>query len=145
MRQNIDMGRGLTTAEVWEALDAASVGADVRAMPMGLDTPIADGAATISGGQRQRILIARALAGNPRMLILDEATSALDNITQAAVVESLQNLRLTRIVVAHRLSTIREADRIIVMDAGRVVDEGTYEELFAKPGAFRELALRQQA
>lgn len=145
LRQNVDMGRGLTTAEIWEALDAASVGADVRAMPMGLDTPISDGAGTISGGQRQRILIARALAGNPRMLVLDEATSALDNITQAAVVESLQNLRLTRIVVAHRLSTIREADRIIVMDAGKVVDEGTYDELYAKPGPFRELALRQQA
>jgi ABC-type bacteriocin/lantibiotic exporter with double-glycine peptidase domain len=145
LRQNIDMGRGLTTEEVWEALDAASMGADVRAMPLGLDTPIADGAETISGGQRQRILIARALAANPRMLILDEATSALDNLTQAAVIESLQNLRLTRIVVAHRLSTIREADRIIVMDAGRVVDEGTYEELFARPGAFREMALRQQA
>jgi ABC-type bacteriocin/lantibiotic exporter with double-glycine peptidase domain len=145
IRANVDMGRGLTTSEIWEALYAASVGDDVKAMPMGLDTPVSDGAGTISGGQRQRILIARALAGNPRMLFLDEATSALDNITQAEVVESLQNLRITRVVIAHRLSTIREADRIIVLDAGRVVQEGTYDELYAAPGHFRELALRQQA
>jgi ABC-type multidrug transport system fused ATPase/permease subunit len=84
------------------------------------------------------------MAGNPRILVLDEATSALDNITQATVVETLNSLRITRIVVAHRLSTIRHADRIIVLDAGRVVDDGTYDELMAKPGAFRELALRQQ-
>jgi ABC-type multidrug transport system fused ATPase/permease subunit len=79
------------------------------------------------------------------MLILDEATSALDNLTQAAVVDALNGLRITRIVVAHRLSTVREADRIIVMDKGRVVDEGSYDALMAKDGPFRELALRQQA
>jgi ABC-type bacteriocin/lantibiotic exporter with double-glycine peptidase domain len=135
----------MTTPEVWKALDDASVGADVRAMPMGLDTPVSDGMGTISGGQRQRILIARALAGSPRILVLDEATSALDNITQAAVVESLENLRITRVVVAHRLSTIRHADRIIVLEGGKVVDEGTYDELYAREGTFREMALRQQA
>jgi ABC-type branched-subunit amino acid transport system ATPase component len=144
LQSNVDMGRGMTATEIWQALDDASVGADVRAMPMGLDTPVSDGMGTISGGQRQRILIARALAGGPRILVLDEATSALDNITQAAVVESLENLRITRVVVAHRLSTIRHADRIIVLEAGRVVDEGTYDELFAREGTFRELALRQQ-
>lgn len=144
LRDNVVMGRQMTDAEVWRALDAAAVGDDVRAMPMGLNTPVTDGGGTLSGGQRQRILIARALAGDPRILVLDEATSALDNLTQAAVVEALDGLRITRIVVAHRLSTIRHADRIIVLDAGNIVDEGTYEELIERPGAFRELALRQQ-
>ncbi len=144
LRDNVVMGRQMTDAEVWRALDAAAVGDDVRAMPMGLNTPVTDGGGTLSGGQRQRVLIARALAGDPRILVLDEATSALDNLTQAAVVEALDGLRITRIVVAHRLSTIRHADRIIVLDAGNIVDEGTFEELLERPGAFRELALRQQ-
>jgi ABC-type bacteriocin/lantibiotic exporter with double-glycine peptidase domain len=145
IKDNIDLGRSMTRDEVWAALELAAVADDIRAMAMGLDTPVTDGGGTLSGGQRQRVLIARALAGNPRMLVLDEATSALDNLTQAAVVEALQSLRITRIVVAHRLSTIRHADRIIVMDAGRVLDEGTYDELMSRPGAFRDLAERQQA
>ena len=145
IKDNITMGRSMSHDEVWAALELAAVADDVRAMAMGIDTPVTDGGGTLSGGQRQRVLIARALAGNPRMLILDEATSALDNLTQAAVVEALQNLAITRVVVAHRLSTIRQADRIIVMADGRVVDQGTYDELVARQGAFRELAMRQQA
>lgn len=144
IRDNVAMGRGLRSTQVWAALDAAAVGDDVRAMALGLDTPVTDGGSTLSGGQRQRILIARALACQPRALVLDEATSALDNTTQAAIVESLQRLRITRVVVAHRLSTIRAADRILVMDAGRVVDEGTYDELMAREGPFSDLAQRQQ-
>jgi ABC-type bacteriocin/lantibiotic exporter with double-glycine peptidase domain len=145
IRANLDMGRGFTTEQLFDALTMASIADDVRDMPLGLDTPVSDGGGTISGGQRQRLLIARALTGNPRMLVFDEATSALDNITQAAVVDALERLRLTRIVVAHRLSTIRRADRIIVMDAGRIVDSGTYDQLVDRPGPFRDLALRQQA
>lgn len=145
IRENVDMGRSMSQDEIWAALAAAAVATDIREMAMGIDTPVTDGGGTLSGGQRQRVLIARALAGNPRMLILDEATSALDNLTQAAVVDALAGLRITRVVVAHRLSTIKEADRIIVMADGRVVDQGTYDELVARPGAFRELALRQQA
>ena len=112
-------------------------------MGLGLDTPVIEGGGTVSGGQRQRILLARALAGEPRMLILDEATSALDNVTQAIVIDFLERMRLTRIVVAHRLSTIRTADRIIVLAAGKVEQEGTFEELMAVPGHFRDLAERQ--
>lgn len=144
VRQNIDLGRGLTTPEIWAALEAAAVGQVVRAMPLGLDTPVSDGGGTISGGQRQRILIARALAGSPRIIMLDEATSALDNVTQAEVIAALQRLRVTRVVIAHRLSTIRQADRIIVMSGGRIVEEGTYDELIARPGPFRDLTERQQ-
>jgi len=144
IRRNVDMGRGLRSSVIWTALDAAGIGDEVRRMPMGLDTPVSDGAGNISGGQRQRILIARAMANQPRVLIFDEATSALDNITQANVIESLDRLRITRLVVAHRLSTVRNADRIIVMNAGHVVDQGTFPELMARDGVFREMALRQQ-
>jgi ABC-type bacteriocin/lantibiotic exporter with double-glycine peptidase domain len=139
------MGRGLGAADIWAALDTAGLGAEVRQMPLGLDTPVSDGSGTLSGGQRQRVLIARALASNPRVLVLDEATSALDNVSQAAVVDVLGRLRITRVTVAHRLSTIRHADRIFVMEAGRVVDEGTFDELMARNELFRAMAMRQQA
>ena len=83
------------------------------------------------------------MAGKPRLLIFDEATSALDNITQADVVAELERLQLTRIVIAHRLATVKHADRILVMDAGRIVDMGTYDELMGREGLFREIARRQ--
>ena len=116
---------------------------DIKKMPMGLHTVVAEGAGTISGGQAQRILIARALVGRPKIMILDEATSALDNVTQNQVVETLEKIDATKIVVAHRLSTVRNCDRIIVMDKGRIAEEGTYEELMAKKGLFHSLAVRQ--
>jgi ABC-type bacteriocin/lantibiotic exporter with double-glycine peptidase domain len=103
------------------------------------------GGPTLSGGQRQRLMIARAIVDRPRILIFDEATSALDNRTQAIVTASLERLQATRIVIAHRLSTIAGADRIYVLQAGRVIQAGTYEELTAQPGLFAELIKRQVA
>lgn len=144
IRDNVDLGRGLTSSQIWEALELADVAADVRAMPMGLSTAVVEGASTISGGQRQRILMARAVASNPRMLLLDEATSALDNISQAAVVANLDQLDITRIVVAHRLSTIERADLIVVLDQGQVVEQGTFRELIGAGGVFQELVQRQR-
>ena len=134
----------LTLAEAWEAAEIAGMADDVRAMPMGMSTVLQDGAGGISGGQRQRIMIARAVAPKPKLLILDEATSALDNITQKQVSEALDRMRCTRIVIAHRLSTIRHCDRILVMDGGKIVEDGTYEELIAQNGIFAELVERQR-
>jgi ATP-binding cassette subfamily C protein len=134
-----------TIEEAWEAARAAGLADEISAMPMGMHTVISEGGGTLSGGQRQRLLIARAIVARPRIVLFDEATSALDNRTQAIVSASLERLQATRIVVAHRLSTIINAHRIFVMDRGQLVQTGTYAELMAQPGPFAELAKRQIA
>ena len=134
----------MTLDEAWDAAEKASIADDIRAMPMGMNTIISDGQGGISGGQRQRLLIARALAGKPRILFFDEATSALDNITQKKVSDAIDSLKCTRLVIAHRLSTIRNCDRIVVLDQGRIAEEGTYEALIEKDGLFAELVKRQR-
>jgi len=118
---------------------------DIRQMPMGMHTVVSEGGGTFSGGQRQRLLIARAIVNKPRILLFDEATSALDNRTQAIVSKSLESLRATRVVVAHRLSTIINASRIFVLERGRLVQTGSYAELMEQKGPFAELAKRQIA
>ena len=133
----------LTLTEAWDIARLSGLDQDIADMPMGMYTMITEGGGGLSGGQRQRLMIARALAGKPRVLMLDEATSALDNITQKQVADSLAALKCTRVVIAHRLSTIRECDRIIVLDGGRIAESGTFEELLALHGAFYELASRQ--
>ena len=143
--RNIVGSSGATHDDAWEAARMAGLDRDLRAMPMGMHTVVSEGGSTLSGGQRQRLLIARAVVGRPRLLFFDEATSALDNHTQATVSRSLEALEATRVVVAHRLSTIQNADRIYVLERGRVVQEGTYDELLARPGLFAELAARQLA
>ncbi|MBO4265597.1 MAG: ATP-binding cassette domain-containing protein [Lachnospiraceae bacterium] len=134
----------LTLDDAWEAAEMAGMADDIRKMPMNMFTIIGEGAGGISGGQKQRIMIARAIAPKPKILMFDEATSALDNITQKQVSDSLDSLKCTRIVIAHRLSTIQHCDRIIVLDEGKIVEDGTYEELIARNGFFAELVARQQ-
>ena len=135
---------GLSMDDAWHAAELAGVADDIRAMPMGMKTMISEGGGGVSGGQRQRLMIARALAPAPKILMFDEATSALDNVTQRTVAESLDSLNCTRLVIAHRLSTIRACDRIVVLDGGRIAEDGTYDELVEAGGLFAELVKRQQ-
>jgi NHLM bacteriocin system ABC transporter ATP-binding protein len=134
----------LTMDDAWKAAELAGIADDIRKMPMEMNTMISEGSGGISGGQRQRLMIARAIAPKPKILMFDEATSALDNITQKKVSESLDALKCTRIVIAHRLSTIMQCDRILVLDKGKIIEDGSYEELIAKNGFFADLVARQQ-
>ena len=133
-------------ARVNEVVEQVGLKDDIAQMPMGLHTMLSESSNTISGGQQQRILIARAICGKPKILIFDEATSALDNVTQATVSSSLDKMNVTRIVVAHRLSTIKNCDRILVLQGGEIIQEGDYDTLMQdKNGLFYALASRQIA
>ena len=129
--------------EVNQVIKSVGLEKDIKEMPMGLHTILSEDCGTISGGQQQRILIARAIISNPKILFFDEATSALDNVTQSMVCDTLEQMDSTRIVIAHRLSTIIKCDRIIVMDAGRIIEQGNYEELMENKGVFYKLVSRQ--
>jgi NHLM bacteriocin system ABC transporter ATP-binding protein len=141
--ENISGGLPLSLDQAWGAARMSGLADDIETMPMGMHTAIAEGINTLSGGQRQRIMIARAVARRPRILLFDEATSSLDNRSQAVVSDSLGALNVTRIVIAHRLSTVREADRIVVMDSGKIVQTGTFAELAEVKGIFADFAQRQ--
>jgi ATP-binding cassette subfamily C protein len=141
--RNIVGSLPLTLDDAWDAARRVGLEEEISAMPMGMFTLVNQRGASFSGGQRQRLLLARALVKRPRLLLLDEATSALDNRTQDVVTRSLSQLGVTRVVVAHRLSTVRRADRIYVLDHGRIVEQGTFEELVARGGVLARLARRQ--
>ena len=141
----IGTGGDLTVEDAWRAARLASVDHDIEAMPMGMYTMASESSSTFSGGQTQRIMLAAALVRNPSVLLLDEATNWLDNETQARVMEEIEKLSVTRIVSAHRLSTIRQADRVYVLQGGRVIQQGSFDELMAEEGVFRDMALRQMA
>lgn len=143
--ENIVGSSPLNIDDAWHACRLAGVEEDIRRMPMGMHTMISDGGGGVSGGQRQRLMIARAIVARPRILLFDEATSALDNQTQAIVTRSLAALQATRIIIAHRLSTVENVDRIFVFDKGSIVESGTYDELMDRAGLFHELAKRQLA
>ena len=140
---NIACGALITLKEAWSAAEMAGLAADIERMPMGMHTIVSVGGSNLSGGQRQRLLIARALIKKPKIILMDEATSALDNRTQTVVTRSLERINATRIVIAHRLSTIRHADRIYVLETGRVVQVGSFFELIELDGSFARLVARQ--
>ncbi len=140
MRENIALSSpGATLDRIASSAKVSCLHEDVVEMPMGYDTVISDGGASLSGGQRQRVAIARAVLRNPTLMLLDEATSALDNSTEKRVIEGLENLRCTRITVAHRLSTVRNADLIVVMEKGVIVEQGNHDQLVAKKGLYARL------
>ncbi len=142
--ENLTGSLPISHEAAWRALEKAGLHEDVKRMPMGIHTFVSEGGATLSGGQIQRLLIAKALIRQPRLLFFDEATSALDNQTQALVSANINAIHITRIVVAHRLSTIARADRILVLEKGRLVQTGTYEALIARDGLFCRLAEDQE-
>lgn len=142
--QNIVGSGSYTVEEIQRAIRLSGFEEDLEYLPMGLNTVLPMGGGVLSGGQRQRLFLARALVASPKILILDEATSALDNRTQDKVSANFDQINVTRLVIAHRLSTIRHADRIYVMDAGRIIETGTYNELVEKNGLFATMLRRQQ-
>ena len=139
--KNIVGSQPLSVDDAWEAARMCGLAQDIEDMPMGMHTMVSAG--VMSGGQMQRLMIARAIVHKPNILFFDEATSALDNRTQSIVTQSLDSLSVTRIVIAHRLSTIVNADRILFLDKGKIVEDGTYDELIEKDGYFAEMAKRQ--
>lgn len=136
---------GLTMTDAWEAARMAGMEDDIKSMPMGMHTMVSEAGSTLSGGQKQRLLIARAIISRPKIIYFDEATSALDNKTQKIVSESLGSLGATRVVIAHRLSTVANCNKIVVMDRGKIVEYGSYQQLYEKGGIFTELVQRQLA
>ena len=133
----------LTEREAFDAARAVGLDEDIEALPMGMNTVISEGGLGLSGGQKQRLLVARALARKPRVLLFDEATSMLDNRTQDTIRNTLRGLNITRILIAHRLSTVVDTDRLYVMQDGRIVETGHYRDLIEKGGILAEMASRQ--
>ncbi len=146
IRQNITLGQEhLDLDDVLEATRLACIDRDIAFMPMNLETLVAEDGAGLSGGQRQRLALARALAREPSLLLLDEATSHLDTTTERMIEQNLRGVGCTQIVIAHRLSTIRHADLILVMDEGRIVEQGTHAELLERGHIYRGLIVDQEA
>jgi subfamily B ATP-binding cassette protein MsbA len=139
--ENVALGQPVDRQRVTQSLNAAHLAGLLADLPQGLDTLLGHNAMQLSGGQRQRLAIARALYKDAPILILDEATSALDTESELAVQEAIRSLttQRTSLIIAHRLSTIQHADRIIMMDAGRVIESGSHQELLAKDGAYAHL------
>ena len=135
----------VATEEVWTAVRVAGIEHEIKGMPMGMMTMVGTSGAVLSGGESQRVTIARSVIGSPRIMLFDEATNWLDNESQAEVMRNLTALTSTRVVIAHRLSTLEQADRIYVLQAGKVVQSGSFRGLMETDGVFRELVKRQIA
>ena len=133
----------VATEDVWRAARTAEMENQIKAMPMGMMTMVGTSGSVLSGGESQRITIARSVMGSPKIMLFDEATNWLDNENQADVMSNLTTLTSTRVVIAHRLSTLEQADRIYVLQAGRVVQSGSFSDLMDVEGVFKDLVRRQ--
>ena len=137
---NITCGnKTISKIDVENACEIAQISKDIEQMPMKYETIISEMGGNLSGGQKQRIMLARAIVNDPHILILDEATSSLDNINEKKISDIFQKLRCTQIIIAHRLSTVIDADKIYVLSNGRIVEEGTHSQLMEKKGQYFEL------
>jgi ATP-binding cassette subfamily C protein len=146
VRANLQWAReDATDADLWHALRLAAADQFVAALPQGLDTVVGDRGVLVSGGERQRLSLARALVRRPQLLILDEATSSLDSENEERIQQAIDELhqQMTIVVITHRLSTIRAADVIQVVDRGRLIESGSWDELMSHAGRFRELCAAQ--
>ena len=144
IKSNITLGdNSMPFDKVVDAAKRAHFHEEIMKMPLNYDTPLADGGSSLSGGQRQRLALARALINKPAILILDEATSALDAITESKILSELEQLKSTRILIAHRLSTVKNADMIVVIVEGRIEEQGTFNQLITKDGIFSKLVQEQ--
>jgi ATP-binding cassette subfamily C protein len=141
VRENLSLGQSLEDSQLWEALEIAQLSNDIRALPQGLDSVLGRQGVRFSGGQRQRLAIARMILGHPRLVILDEASSALDTETEANLHEALAGYLKGRtcLIIAHRLSSIRQADRVYVFDGGRIVEHGRHDDLIGQDGLYQRL------
>jgi ATP-binding cassette subfamily C protein len=141
VRENLTLGRDIDEALIWRALDIAQMRSVIEALAQGLDTIIGRSGVRLSGGQRQRIAIARMILGNPKVVILDEATSSLDTDTEARLHKAMHEFLRARttLIIAHRLSAVKQADRVLVFDAGNIIDEGHHTELIQRDGLYRNL------
>jgi ATP-binding cassette subfamily C protein len=145
VRMNLTLGRDAPDEQLWRALAIAQLDDTVRELPQGLDAILGRDGVRLSGGQRQRIAVARLVLGDPKVVILDEATSALDTATETRLHEALHEFLAgrTTLIVAHRLSAVRQADRALVFEAGRIVEEGRHEALMRSDGLYARLYARQ--
>jgi ATP-binding cassette subfamily B protein len=147
LRENVAFGRpGAGDAEISAAVHLACLDGDVAALPQGLDTIVGERGYTLSGGQRQRATLARAIAASPSILVLDDALSSLDADTERTVLDGLDRALAGRtlVLITHRVSTLRAVDRIVVLEAGRVAEDGTHDSLLARGGVYARLFQRQR-